>query len=83
MERRRIGRDKAIKLYDYGFYNKLTKLEIVMFQLFVAECSMPMDVFHEAIEQQLNRPISTVELGMNGIALREEFMENTIYQKKI
>lgn len=66
-----IGKDKAIALFDSGWWKGASPKDIAKFQLFTAELSMPFDVFHSALESALGRPVWTHELALNrdGLAL--------------
>lgn len=69
-----IGRKKAIKLFESGWYKKLSSKEIVLFQLFVKELSIPFSVFHKELEKQIKRPIFTHELVMNLGGIMDDFL---------
>lgn len=62
-------------LYQTKFWEKLTKKEIVEFQLFEPKLCMPWNIFHEAVETVLDRPVYTVEFGFSGDELRKQFQE--------
>jgi hypothetical protein len=64
----------AIELAESGFWEGLTYRERAGFQLFEERLCMPFDVFHEAIEQALGRPVFTHEFGLNVEGLRAEFL---------
>lgn len=72
--RQSIGRDKAIALAESKWWEGKTHREIAKFQLFTNELSMPFDVFHEALEKALGRPVWTHELGMNYNGICMEFL---------
>jgi len=59
--RKSIGRDAAIALADTGWWKTKTPREITEFCLFTEELACPFDVFHEAIEKALGRPVWTHE----------------------
>ena len=69
-----IGREKAIALFNSGWWNGRPAREIAKFQLFTAELSMPFDVFHKAIEESLGRPVFTHEFGMDLDGIILEFL---------
>ena len=69
MEQQSIGREKAIALAESHWWESCTAEEIVRFQLFTTELSMPFDKFHEAVEKSLGRPVWTHEFAnLNGLA---------------
>jgi hypothetical protein len=69
-----IGKEKAIELYDSNWWEGLSHREIVEFQLFTTELSCPFDVFHEAVEKSLGRPVFTHEFGLNYDGICKEFL---------
>lgn len=69
-----IGRDRAIALSESKWWIGKTPRDIAKFQLFTKELSMPFDVFHEALEKALGRPVWTHELGLNFDGIIMEFL---------
>jgi hypothetical protein len=69
-----IGKEKAIKLYETEWWKEKSYREIAEFQLFTAELSCPFDVFHEAVEKSLGRPVFTHEFGLNYGGICKEFL---------
>ena len=69
-----IGKEKAIELYNSNWWEGLSHREIAEFQLFTAELSCPFDVFHEAVEKSLGRPVFTHEFGLNYDGICKEFL---------
>lgn len=61
-KRHSIGRDEAIKLFNSNWWKGKPAREIVGFQLFVIELSMPFGKFYEALEETLNRSVWIYEL---------------------
>ena len=66
--------DEAIRLAKSEFWKDLTLRERAVFQLFEDRLCMPFDVFHEAIEKTLGRPVFTHEFGLNRKGLQTELM---------
>ncbi|UQN06785.1 hypothetical protein [Deinococcus sp. QL22] len=60
-----IGREKAIALAQAKHWEGMTHRERAEFQLNVCELTMPFDVFHEAVQKALGRPVFTHEFGLN------------------
>jgi hypothetical protein len=58
-----IGREKAIELANSGWWKGMEYRDIAKFQLFTEELAMPFNVFHEALEKSLGRPVWTHELA--------------------
>ena len=70
-----IGRDAAIQLAESLWWKDKGPREIVAFQLFVEELSMPFDLFHAAVEVALDRPVWTHEFAYIE-RLQAEFLGN-------
>ena len=64
--------EEAVALYDSEFWKDMTYRERATFQLFEERLCMPFDVFHEAIEKTLGRPVFTHEFAFDGI--KKEFL---------
>ena len=74
MKRQSIGRDKAIELHDSNWWELSDHREIAKFQLFTEELCCPFEVFHEAVEKSLGRPVWSHEFGLNYDGLCCEFL---------
>ena len=68
-----MTKKEAIQLYESNFWENMTFEERAKFQLFEPLLCMPFDVFHEAVEKTLGRPVWTHEFGSLG-KLKEEFL---------
>lgn len=69
-----ISEEEAIALAKSEFWQTLSHRERAEFQLFTDQLCMPFDVFHEAIEKTLGRPVFTHEFGLDVEGLRRELM---------
>jgi len=69
-----IGKENAIALYNTEWWKEKSYREIAEFQLSTAELSCPFDVFHEAVEKSLGRPVFTHEFGLNYDGICKEFL---------
>jgi hypothetical protein len=69
-----VGKENAIKLYNSNWWEKLSHREIAGVQLFTIELCCPFDVFHEAVEKSLDRPVFTHEFGLNYDGICSEFL---------
>lgn len=69
-----IGREAAIKLYGSKWWEGKDMRDVVKFQLFTQELSMPFDIFYEMLEKTLHRPIFTHELACNFDGIVMEFL---------
>ncbi len=72
-----IGKEAAIKLGESGWWKEKTAREIVQFQLFTTELSMPFGDFHGAMESALGRPVWTHEFASCDNLRREFLGEST------
>lgn len=68
-----IGKEAAIALSKTNWWERRTPREIVEFQMFTNELSMPFDKFHEATEKALDRPVWTHEFA-DIERLQQEFL---------
>jgi len=71
-----MTKEQAIALADSKFWESMTFRERARFQLFTDRLCMPFDVFHEAVQKSLGRPVFTHEFGMNPEELQQEFLRN-------
>ena len=58
-----LTQEQAIELFDSGFWETMTLEERARFQLYETRLCMPFDIFHEAIEKTLGRPVWTHEFA--------------------
>ena len=69
-----MTKEQALALADSKFWETMTDREKTTFQLFEERMCMPFDVFHEALEKTLKRPVFTHELGLNYEGLKAELV---------
>ena len=69
-----IGKEAAIAMAETKWWEGKTHREIAEFQLFTEELACPFDVFHEAVEKSIGRPVFTHEFGMNYEGICREFL---------
>lgn len=67
-----MTKEEAIALAEIKFWEKMTPREIATFQIHEEKLCMPFEVFHEAVEKTLGRPVFTHEFGMNPDGLKKE-----------
>jgi len=72
-EEAEMTKKQAKKLYDSKFWTGMTFKERAIFQLFEDRLCMPFDVFHEAVEKALGRPVWTHEFAY-AESLRKELL---------
>jgi hypothetical protein len=67
-----ITEEQARKLATSRFWESMTLRERATFQLNTDRLCMPFEVFHEALEKTLGRPVYTHEFGLDVDGLRAE-----------
>lgn len=65
---------QALALFHSSFWLELSAYDRAKFQLFEDRLCMPFGVFHEALEEALDRPVMTHELGLNRDGLQRELL---------
>lgn len=58
-----IGRDKAIEMYESGWWEGLDSKRIATVGLTIAELCLPFSVLHKEVEAALERPVWTHEFA--------------------
>ncbi len=69
-----MNKEQAIKLYNSKFWEPMSYKDRAIFQLWEDKLCMPFNVFHEAIEKALGRPVFTHEFGLNRDGLKKELL---------
>ena len=69
-----INSEMAKELAETKFWETMSAKNIALFQLTVKYLCMPFEVFHKALEEALNRPVYTHELGLNWNGLLKELL---------
>jgi hypothetical protein len=69
-----LSLEDAKALYDSEWWKECTPEKIVSFQLFTVRLCMPFDLFHEAMEKVLDRPVWTHEFAF-AEQLQAEFLK--------
>lgn len=69
-----MTQEQAIALAESKFWEQMTLRQRAEFQLFERRLCMPFDVFHEAVEKTLGRPVFTHEFGLNLEGLKAELL---------
>lgn len=67
-----MTKEEATKLYESKFWENMSFREIAIFQLYEDLLCMPFEIFHEAVEKTLDRPVWTHEFGLNHEGLKRE-----------
>jgi len=70
----KLTKEKAIELYNSKFWENMTHRERAVFQMNEPRLCMPFEVFHEAMEKAIGRPVFTHEFGLNYDGLFNELM---------
>ena len=69
-----IDKEVAIALGKSKFWEKMSYAERATYQLFTDKLCMPFDIFHEALQKTLLRPVYTHEFGLNYEGLQKELL---------
>lgn len=67
-----MTREETVALFKSCFWEPMSYRERAMFQLHEERLCMPFDVFHEAVEKALGRPVWTHEFALNLEGIRRE-----------
>lgn len=71
---KQLTKQEAINFYDGKLYEYMSDREKAIFQITQDRLCMPFDVFHEAVEKTLGRPVYTHEFGLNTDGLIMEIL---------
>lgn len=71
---KQLTKQESINFYDNKLYEHMCDREKAIFQLTQNLLCMPFDVFHEAVEKTLGRPVFTHEFGLNSEGLIKEIL---------
>lgn len=71
---RQLTKEEAINFYDNKLYEEMNYKEKAVFQMQQDRLCMPFDVFHEAVEKTIGRPVFTHEFGLNRDGLMKEIL---------
>lgn len=71
-----IDSQSATALYDGEFWVEMSHGERARWQIVVDRLCMPFEVFHEAVEKTLGRPVFSHEFGLNYDGLVAELFNN-------
>lgn len=66
-----MHKDKAIRLAESRFWERLTTEQIVTFQLFTERLCVDFPVFHKAVEEFLGHPVFTHEFAFPEILIAD------------
>lgn len=69
-----LEKEQAIALYESKFWETMSFKERAVFQINEPLLCMPFDVFHEAVEKTLGRPVFIHEFGLNYQGIKNELM---------
>ena len=69
---KQLTEQEAIAFHDNKLYENMSSKERAQFQLAQDRLCMPFDVFHEAVEEALGRPVWTHEFALNRQGLIKE-----------
>lgn len=67
--------EQAIQIAESGLWEDLNYRQRAEFQMQADKLAMPFEVFHEAMEKTLSRPVYTHEFGLNYDGLKAELFD--------
>ena len=67
-----LTEEQAISFYENKVYENMSYRQIAEFQIEQDRLCMPFEMFHEAIEKTLGRPVFTHEFALNRNGLKKE-----------
>lgn len=67
--------EQAIEFANSGAWKEMSFRQRAEFQMLQRKLCMPFEVFHEAVEEALGRPVYTHEFGLNYDGLLAELFE--------
>ncbi len=70
-----LTKEQAIELAENEAWKDMNFRQRAEFQILQDKLCMPFDVFHEAVEETLGRPVYTHEFGLNHDGLMAELFE--------
>ena len=71
---KQLTQEQAIAFAESKVWETWSHYEIARFQLFQDKLCVPFTRFHQAIENELGRPVFTHEFGLNPDGIIEEFL---------
>ncbi len=69
-----MTKEEAIALFESKFWESMSHEDRAMFQICEPLLCMPFNVFHEAVEKTLGRPVYTHEFCLNMQGLKKEIL---------
>ena len=72
---KQLTKEQAIAFSESKSYKNMSHREIAEFQINQEKLCMPFNIFHEAVEKTIDRPVFTHEFGMNPEGIKAEIME--------
>ena len=70
-----LTKEQAIEFAESGAWKDMNLRQRAEFQVLQDKLCMPFDIFHEAVEKTLGRPVYTHEFGLNHDGLIAELFE--------
>jgi len=71
---KQFTKEQAIAFAENKLWEPMSLRERAEFQMSQEKLCMPFDVFHEAVEKTLGRPVFTHEFGLNYDGIAKELM---------
>ena len=71
-----MKKSEAVKLFESKFWEDMSFEEKAKFQISEKRLCMSFDVFHEAVEKTIGRPVFTHEFGLNYDGIKSEIFKS-------
>lgn len=75
MRTQKIGKAKALELFESGWWKGKSAEDVASFQLLTDELCMPFGEFQSALEKALGRGVQTIEFAFNRDGLIGELLD--------
>ncbi len=76
-----MKKQDAILLAESGFWKQMSFDAIAKFQICEELLCMPFDIFQEAVEKTIRRPVFTHEFGLNYEGIKKEIFKTKELKK--
>jgi hypothetical protein len=73
---KQLTKEQAIKFAEDRLWLNMSLRQRAEFQAVQKRLCMPFDIFHEAVENTLGRPVFTHEFGLNMDGIKKELFED-------
>ncbi len=72
---KQLTKEQAINFAESKAFSNMSYREIAEFQINQKKLCIPFNIFHEAVEKTIKRPVFSHEFGLNSDGIKAEIME--------